>query len=101
MIDIKSEYLDLIKFILNKHVADCEVWAFGSRVNGTPKLYSDLDLVIIGSKKIEKKILYAIENDFEESILPFRVDVLDWFRISENFQKIIKSNFEIIRTKGL
>lgn len=97
MIDIKPEYLEIIKKILKKYISDCEVWAFGSRVTGTLKKYSDLDLAIIGNKKLSLKTLALLQEEFEESDLPFRVDFLDWNTISPEFQAIIKKSYFVVQ----
>ena len=36
----------LLKALLQKHVPNVEVWAYGSRVNGSSHEASDLDLVL-------------------------------------------------------
>ena len=51
MIDVSPYHLKIIQKILHKHVPDCEVRAFGSRVTWTAKDYSDLDLAVVGKKK--------------------------------------------------
>ena len=35
----------------------------------------------------------SLNFDFEESDLPFKVDVLDWQSISDNFKKVIKEKY--------
>jgi len=37
-----------------------------------------------------------LKEDFEESALIFRVDFLDWKRISESFQNVIRENFVVL-----
>ena len=96
MIDVSPPDLEIIKKILRKNVPKSEVRAFGSRVEGPAKDYSDLDIAIVGQEKLSDKIFYALKEDFEESDLPFRVDVLDWHRISEEFKKVIEKQFEIV-----
>lgn len=98
MIDIASRHLKIIRGILRKHVPNHEVCAFGSRVNGVARTYSDLDLVIVGKTKLPKKILYLIKEKFEESDLPFRVEIMDWQAVSGDFRKIIKARYEVIQT---
>jgi predicted nucleotidyltransferase len=100
MIDVLPHYLEIVAKILQKHVPECEVRAFGSRITQTAKPYSDLDLALVGKKKLVNKTLYALKDDFEESDLPFRVDVLDWYSISEEFREVIEKKFLIIQ-KGL
>ena len=48
MLDITPEHLQIVRDILQKNIPRREVWAFGSRVKGTAKRYSDLDLAVIG-----------------------------------------------------
>jgi len=40
--------------------------------------------------------LAEIRKAFEESELPYRVDVLDYFGISSEFQAIIDDGYEVI-----
>ena len=98
MIDIAARYLEIIREILKKHIPDCEVRVFGSRVNQTAKTYSDLDLAIVGKTKLSKKILYSLREDFEESDLPFRVEIMDWHIVSDDFKKIIEKQYEVLQT---
>lgn len=97
MIDVAPRYLKMIVNILKKHIPNCEVRAFGSRVNGIVKKYSDLDLAIAGKTKLPKKILYLLREEFEESDLPFRVEIMDWQSISDEFKKIIETQYEVIQ----
>jgi uncharacterized protein len=98
MIDIATRHLEMIRGILRKHVPGHEVRAFGSRVNGGARTYSDLDLVIIGKTRLPRKILYLLKEEFEESDLPFRVEIIDWRAISSDFRKIINARYEVIQT---
>lgn len=94
MIEVAPSHLRIVKTILRRRVPDCAVRVFGSRISGTAKSYSDLDLVIIGEKKLPRKILHSLQDDFEESDLPFRVDVIDWHAISPEFQAVINKGYE-------
>ena len=96
MIAISEDSLNTVKNILNKTVPNCEVRAFGSRVKGTNREYSDLDLAIAGKKKLGISVLGNVQEAFMESTLPFRVDVLDYNAVSEKFQKIIDAECEQI-----
>jgi len=96
MINIKPEHLEIVKTILANHVPEAEVRAFGSRVTRTAKDYSDLDLAIIADHKLDIRTLALLKLDFEESDLPFRVDILDWHTASDEFQKMIEKEYEII-----
>ena len=96
MIDIPQHHLLSIRQILLRHIPDIEVKAFGSRVSGTAKPYSDLDLVIMGGQKIDPRVLAQLKEDFEESDIPFRVEILDWHGITDDFKKIIEQCCEVI-----
>ena len=100
MIDVSPHQLEIIKKILLKHVPECEVRVFGSRATWTAKDYSDLDLAIVGKEKLPGKTISALKDDFEESDLPFRVDVLDWHAISSEFRQVINKGYEVLQTKG-
>ena len=89
-IAITPEQWQIVAAILQKHVPDKEVWAFGSRATHTEKPYSDLDLAIISDSGLTLSLLAAIEHDFSESDLPFKVDVVDWAAISPAFRGIIE-----------
>lgn len=90
MIDLAPGQLQMVKEILRRHLSGRTVWAFGSRVTGVAKPHSDLDLVIFGAEKLPAKTLSALNEAFAQSNLPMRVDIVDWNRISEEFQGIIK-----------
>jgi len=96
MIAVSDSELKIIKGILQTNVPDCKVKAFGSRIDGTFKENSDLDLAVVGESKLGFSKMGELKLSFEESDLPFRVDVLDYSSISQNFRNIIDSNFEII-----
>ena len=101
MIDISPADEIIVNAILKKHVAKCEVRAFGSRHKWTAKSYSDLDLAIVGTGKLDKNVIYALQEAFEESELSFRVDVLDWYAISDEFRQIIEQGYTVIQEKQL
>ncbi|MBI2091540.1 MAG: nucleotidyltransferase domain-containing protein [Deltaproteobacteria bacterium] len=97
MIDIPHKHLETIIAILSKYVPEHEVWAFGSRVNQKPKKYADLDIAIKTSAPLPAGTLALLRDAFSESNLPFKVDVVDWSKISKDFQKIIEEKFEVVQ----
>ncbi|CAG8821255.1 1131_t:CDS:2 [Gigaspora margarita] len=50
-------------------------YAYGSRVKGTARKFSDLDLCY--QENIPENILSHLREDFEESNLPFKVDLVN------------------------
>ena len=96
MIDVAPRHMRTIRYILARHVPGCEVRAFGSRVCGTARDYSDLDLAVVGEKKLDFDTMRLLKEAFEESNLPFRVDLLDWHALSANFRKVIEAGYEVL-----
>ena len=92
MIDLSESHLATIRRIMREYAPDCEVRAFGSRVTGGARAYSDLDLAIIGDAPLGLVSLGLIREAFEESDIPIRVDVIGWHDTSESFRKIIESD---------
>ncbi|SMC39556.1 nucleotidyltransferase family protein [Sporomusa malonica] len=98
MMDIHPRHEHIVKTILRRHVPDAAVYAFGSRVALTAKPHSDLDLVIVGKEEIPIHCMHLLEEAFADSDLPFRVDVLDWHVIPDDFRKHIIKCREAICT---
>ncbi|MCX5783213.1 MAG: nucleotidyltransferase domain-containing protein [Elusimicrobia bacterium] len=98
MIDLEKKYLDEVLHILAEHVPRFEVRAFGSRINGTAKKNSDLDLAVMADKNCGWDNLSELKLAFSQSDLPIIIDVLDWRYISDEFKKIIEAKHEVIHT---
>ena len=98
MIDMKPEQLLEVREILEEYVPGWEVRAFGSRVTGRAKPWSDLDLAIVGPEPMGLRKWGRLVEAFQESTLPFRVDVLDWHDVSPPFQAIIDKEYAVIQT---
>jgi predicted nucleotidyltransferase len=96
MIDISPEQEEIIRQILQEHIPDHKVMAFGSRTSTKSKSYSDLDLAVMGDEIIDIGTLALLKDAFAESNLPFRVDVIQWCRASPEFKKIIEPQLQQI-----
>ncbi len=100
MIDVLPADLEIVLHILKHYAPDHEARAFGSRRTHKAKKYSDLDLVLVGEVRLDWRQMAKIKEAFEESTLPYRVDVLDWNAISPEFKKVIEEHgFEVIRKR--
>ncbi|MBF0625623.1 MAG: nucleotidyltransferase domain-containing protein [Magnetococcales bacterium] len=97
LIDIRPDHWEIVRAILKKHLPDREVWAFGSRAKWTAKQYSDLDLALLGDEPLELGVLAGLEEDFSESDLPFKVDVVDWATTAEGFRRIIEKDRVVVQ----
>lgn len=96
-IDIGPDLWPIVRDILARHVARYEVWAFGSRAKGGAKPHSDLDLAIISNTPLPLKIGARLADDFSESDLPWRVDVVDWATTQPAFRKIIERDKVVLQ----
>ena len=85
----------IIFAFLNKYIPNTGVWAYGSRVNGQSKSSSDLDLVVFASEEQLEQVS-ALREAFEESNLPFRVDLFVWDNLSDAFKKAIKKKYVVL-----
>jgi predicted nucleotidyltransferase len=97
MTNLSRKHLETIKRILAQYVGGCEVRAFGSRVIGPAKEHSDLDLAVVAGNKIQRRAKMLLREAFEESDLPFRVDVIDYNAVSGEFRAIIDANYDILQ----
>jgi type I restriction enzyme S subunit len=96
-IDILPAHWDIVHAILQKHVPFHPVWAFGSRVTGKAKPFSDLDLVIISNQPLPWDVRAHLCDDFSESDLPYKVDVVEWATTNPAFQQIIARHKVVVR----
>jgi predicted nucleotidyltransferase len=85
--------------ILQQHLSDYAVWAFGSRVSGGHKPYSDLDLAIVADQPLSLEQLASLREAFDESDLTIRVDLVDWAAASENFRRIIVQQYLVVQER--
>jgi len=98
-IDISPANWQIVHDILQRHVPDREVWAFGSRAKWTAKEYSDLDLAIIGDEPLSLSVLAELKDSFRESDLPFKVDVIDLATTKPSFRRAIESGKVVVISK--
>lgn len=96
-IEVKEEHWNIVRNILQKHVPDLAVWAFGSRARWSAKPYSDLDLAIMTNEPLPLAVSAAMTEDFSESDLPWNVDIVDWATTSKSFQQIIANDKVVVQ----
>ncbi|MBN1961148.1 MAG: nucleotidyltransferase domain-containing protein [Deltaproteobacteria bacterium] len=91
MLDLNKNELVIIREILKRYIHDSHVLAFGSRCTGQARKYSDLDLAIYNNISINDLAWANMRADFDESDLSFRVDIINWNDLDEEFRQTIKS----------
>lgn len=89
MIDLSADQLAQVREIVRRHVQDGELFAFGSRVSGRAKKFSDLDLMIKATGDLPRRTLADLRETFEASDLPITVDVVDWNTCTEQFRGLV------------
>jgi predicted nucleotidyltransferase len=94
MLTMEPRHYKIVKDILSKY--SYTFYAFGSRVHGNPKPLSDLDICFF--ENIPWNIRSHIDEDFEESDLPYKIDVVDWNTCSDEFRAQIKP--DLVRIQG-
>jgi predicted nucleotidyltransferase len=69
--------MQTIQVIFNKYPEVEEVHIFGSRAKGIHKNGSDIDLAVM-NQGVNENNLTKMRSDFEESSLPFKIDLINF-----------------------
>lgn len=92
---IRPKDLALLQSLLAQYLPDCEVWAYGSRVNGGAHEGSDLDLAVHNVQDFSA-YLDCIEA-YRESRIPFLIDWHIFENLPERFQANIRQGYMVIQ----
>ncbi len=97
MLQTMDKYVKLAKEIVLKTVQDApfQVFLFGSRAINSNNKFSDIDIGLLGETPIPVMLKVEIENAIEESIVPYKVDIVDFYKVSEAFKKEALRHIEI------
>lgn len=99
-LDIRSQDLSIVHAILSAHLPPAaKVHVFGSRINGRARRGSDLDLAIDAGRPLTRTEFLDLEDAFEESNLPYTVDVIDLHKVNETFRQIIVPQMVLLERK--
>ena len=98
-IDITDEQHRTILGLLRKHLRDVEVWAYGSRVSWNARSSSDLDIVAFASPAQNRQVS-SLRDAFQESSLPFRVDLFVWDEAPQSFRQQIEKEHAVLQKKS-
>ena len=95
-IDISGEQREAILTLLERHLPGTAAWVYGSRTKWTSRPQSDLDLVVFSTPE-QRVQVGALRDAFEESGLPFRVDLFVWDDVPDAFhEKIQTEHVELV-----
>lgn len=96
---LPETYLKMVQDILQAHLPNADVWAYGSRVNGDYYDASDLDLVVRQPDDLMRGQfnLGDVKDAFVESNIPIIVQLVDWARIPESFHAEILAKYAAVQ----
>ncbi|MBU1171819.1 MAG: nucleotidyltransferase domain-containing protein [Proteobacteria bacterium] len=83
-----EKYTNILKDIILSLV-DTEkvmVFLFGSRASGGHTSRSDADIGLLSDDKLPHDLFHKIRNAIDESIIPWKVDVVDFTKVSPSFK---------------
>ena len=88
----KEELKRRILEIVGKHIDlnSCKVFFFGSRVSGKPRDGSDIDVGIEGAEPISGGALAAIQDEIDELPTLYKIEIVDFSRVTETFKKVAR-----------
>ena len=83
------DYIDIVKQIVLKQVPNdaFAIFLFGSRAAGNAKPLSDIDIGILGTEPLPMIVKAHLDADLEESIVPFKIDLIDFYQVDKDFKK--------------
>lgn len=93
MIDITDQQRAMVCKLLQMHLPDTRVWAYGSRVKRCSTPRSDLDLVVFSTPEQRDQVV-ELHEALDESDLPFRVDLFVWDSMPDEFREEIETDHE-------
>ncbi len=76
-----------------------KVFIFGSRALGSGRKFSDIDIGIEGDQPMPSHMLMNIEEAFEESNIPYTVEVVDFSTVSDDFKKLALQKIKKLNQK--
>ena len=95
VIDITAKQRKTVTALLERHLPGTAAWIYGSRAKWTARPQSDLDLVVFATSEQNGRI-GALREAFEESDLPFRVDLFVWDEVPDEFRKQIQAEHVVL-----
>ncbi len=88
-----------LRGILQRFIPREEVRAFGSRVSGTARPFSDLDLVIVRDQPLDAQTRADLRYALSESPLSIKVDLVEWARTTPSFRDIVLRDHAVFKPK--
>lgn len=98
-LDLSPNHLAEIQRLLAMLVPEAEVWAYGSRVNGTAHEGSDLDVVLRHPQDLKQDVVnwFELKEALQESCLPILVEIHLWSRLPTAFHGEIERRYVVLQ----
>jgi predicted nucleotidyltransferase len=93
---LKETYTKDIKLSVTRMLPNARVFIFGSQVMGTSRQDSDCDVAIDAGHILSFSEIGALRENFENSDLPFSVDLIDIRATSPDFLARISQHWQEI-----
>lgn len=102
LIDLDPKYLEMIMQIVHKNLPEnTKVFLFGSRATNRAKPFSDIDLLIDAGPPLSLAQLSSLNVDFDESLIPYKVDIADSTTINKEFRLAIQDQLIPLTPTGI
>ena len=98
-LDVTAAERRTVLALLERHLPNTTVWAYGSRVKWTSRPASDLDLVAFARPEQGARVA-ELREAFEESDLPFSVDLFVWDEMPEGFRKHVEAEYLVLAERA-
>jgi len=94
--DITSAQRGMLADLLRQYIPGVAVWAYGSRVKGSARKNSDLDMVVFSTPE-QRSAVSELKDALDECNLPFLVDLHVWDEIPERFREIVRKEYVVVQ----
>ncbi len=100
-IAVTPQHLAMVVEILHTYLPpEAKIAAFGSRVTGRNRQYSDLDLLIDAGRPLTLSESGDLRDAFSESDLPWKVDFIDRHSSQDYFLRLIEPDCVPLTNEG-
>jgi predicted nucleotidyltransferase len=95
---LKKEILTIVKTYIDLN--DYDIFFFGSRVTNKHNPKSDIDLGLLGEKKVPANAYFKIQSQFDKIPLMNKIDLVDFSQTSEDFAVHALKNIDYLNKSG-
>jgi predicted nucleotidyltransferase len=92
-----DQYLQMVKKIVldTIDINSYAVFLFGSRARLKHASSADFDVGVLGHQPLPDEVIFDIKEKIDSSIVPYGVDVVDFYRADTKFKSIALKDIQI------